>query len=77
MEFQVGMECGSFPYFGMGWGIAQFYYVITACAAATLPREKDGALSRRPKRVYWCRNRWSNAHIQVKLAGATAYAKAK
>ena len=71
------MECGSFEHFGMGWGKAQFHYVMTACAAATLLREKDAALSSRLKRVHWCRDGWSNAHIQVKLAGAAAYAKAK
>ena len=70
----VGMECGSF---GMDWGNAQFHYVITACAAATLLRERDAALSRRLKRVHWCREEWSNACIQVKLAGAAVYAKAK
>ena len=60
-----------------GLGKCAISYAITACAAATLPREKDAALSRRLKRVHWCRDRWSNAPIQVKLAGAAAYAKAK
>ena len=53
-EFHVGMECALFEYFGMGWGNAQFHYVITACAAVTFPCEKDAALSRRLKRVHWC-----------------------
>ena len=71
------MECRSFEYFGMGWENAQFHYVITACAAATLLCEKDAAPSRRLKRVHWGRDGWSSAHIQVKVAGAAAYAKAK
>ena len=77
MEFHVRMECGLFEYFGMGLGNAQFHYVIMTCAAATLLREKDASLSRRLKRVHWCRDGWSSARIQVKLAGAAAYAKAK
>ena len=71
------MECGLFEYSGMGWGNAQFDYVIMVCAAATLLRERDAALSRHLKRVHWCRDEWSNTRIQVKLAGAAAYAKAK
>ena len=71
------MECESFEYFGIDWGNVQFHYIITACAAATLLREKDAVLSRRLKRVHWCRDRWNNARIQVKLAGAAAYAKVK
>ena len=34
-EFHVGMECGLFEYFGMGWGNAQLHYVMTARAAAS------------------------------------------
>ena len=34
-EFHVGMECGLFEYFSMGWGNAQLHYIITACAAAS------------------------------------------
>ena len=35
-EFYVGMECGLFEYFGMGWANAQLHYVIIASAAASL-----------------------------------------
>ena len=66
------MEYESIEYFGMGWE-----NVMTACAAATLPREKDTTFSRRLKGVHWCRDRRSNTLIQVMLAGAAAYAKAK
>ena len=37
------MECELIEYFCMGWGNTHFHYVISVCAAATLPREKDAA----------------------------------
>ena len=38
-----------FELFGMGWDIAHLHYVITACAAACLPQEKEAVLPRRLK----------------------------
>ena len=76
-EFHVGMECGLFEYFCVGWGNAQSHYVITASAAANLPGEKDVVLSRRLQRVHWHRNGWRNTCKQGKLVGEAAYAKAK
>ena len=46
-EFHVGVECRFFAFFGIGLGIAHLHYVITACAAAFLPQEREAALPRR------------------------------
>ena len=44
------MESELLEFCGIGWGIVQLHYVITASAAASLPQKKEAVLPRHLKK---------------------------